>query len=203
MIALQTQDIDIHDDISQSWQEMVDLISEISRVPATLVNRAYPKDLELLVKSNTPNNPFKAKERKRLGIGLYCEAIITGKKQLQINDAMLEPNWRDSPAAKAGMVAYLGLPLSWPNGDIFGTICMLDSQPMQFDNPTKQLLTRFQTIIETDLKRVYQHAQLLQENKHLSQQLNQTSFDIEQLKLQAKQNAFEQIYHANHANDDN
>ncbi|MCL1057250.1 GAF domain-containing protein [Shewanella gelidimarina] len=194
MVTFDTQNIDIHQDISQSWQEMVNLISEISQIPATLIMRTYPKEIEVFISSNTPHNPYQAKERERLGMGLYCESVITGKKLLTVNDATQDPHWSNNPDIKLGMIAYLGLPLSWPNGDVFGTICMLDSQPMQFDNPTKQLLTRFKLVVETDLKRVYQQAQLVQDNQRLIQQLHKKSFEFDQLQKQARQDAFERTY---------
>ncbi|MCL1048656.1 GAF domain-containing protein [Shewanella abyssi] len=196
MAAFDTQDINIHEDISQSWQEMVNLISEISQIPATLIMRTYPKEIEVFISSNSPHNPYKARERERLGIGLYCESVITGKKLLLVSDASKDPLWANNPDIKLGMIAYLGLPLSWPNGDIFGTICMLDSQPNQFDNPTKQLLTRFKTVVETDLKRVYQQTLLAQENQRLSKQLHQKSFEFEQLQRKEQLEAFERTYNA-------
>lgn len=194
MVAFDTLDIDIHQDISQGWQEMVNLISEISQIPATLIMRAYPKEIEVFISSNTPHNPYKAKERESLDIGLYCEHVIAGKKQLTVNDATQDPYWSNSPDANIGMIAYLGLPLSWPNGEVFGTICMLDSQPMQFDNPTKQLLTRFKLVVETDLERVYQQAKLVQDNQRLTQKLHKESFEFDQQQKQARQDAFEQTY---------
>ena len=48
---------------------------------------------------------------------------------------------------------------------------MLDSQPTQFDNPTKQLLTRFKVNIETDLKHAYQQALLDERNDRLTKKL--------------------------------
>ena len=179
MIALDTQEIDINHEICESWQEMVNLVSEISRIPATLVMRAYPREIEVFIASNTPNNPFKAKEREQLGIGLYCEAVITGRKELVVNDATQDPNWAKNPDIKLGLIAYLGLPICWPNGDIFGTICMLDSQPTQFDNPTKQLLSRFKVNIETDLKHAYQQALLAEKNAQLSKKLPSSNHSSE------------------------
>lgn len=179
MIALNTAEIDIHHDICESWQEMVNLVSEISRIPATLVMRTYPREIEVFIASNTPNNPYKAKDRERLGIGLYCEAVITGKKELIVNDATQDPNWDKNPDLKLGLIAYLGLPICWPNGDIFGTICMLDSQPTQFDNPTKQLLTRFKLNIEADLNHAYQQALLAEKSDHLSDNLQSGNHNSE------------------------
>ncbi|QQX79608.1 GAF domain-containing protein [Shewanella sp. KX20019] len=194
MVAFDTQEIGIHADVNQSWQEMVNLISEISQIPATLIMRTYPKEIEVFISSSFPNNPYIAQERERLGIGLYCESVITGKKLLLVSDASKDPLWANNPDIKLGMIAYLGLPLNWPNGDIFGTICMLDSQPNQFDNPTKQLLTRFKSVVETDLKRIYQQTLLERENQRLSKQLHQKSFEFEQLQRKEQQEAFERTH---------
>ncbi|MCK8046733.1 GAF domain-containing protein [Shewanella sp. 1CM18E] len=182
MALLNTKEIRIHDDIGQSWQEIVNLISEISAIPATLIMRLHSYELEVFTRSQTAHNPYTAKERESIGIGLYCEAVINGRKELIVNNALEDPDWCNNPDIKLGMIAYFGMPLHWPNGDIFGTICMLDNQPQQFDNPTKQLLRRFQAIIETDLNKVYQQAKLANENQILSQKLAEQTRELERLR---------------------
>ncbi|MCL1146585.1 GAF domain-containing protein [Shewanella sp. 10N.261.52.F9] len=188
MDNIDTGNINIQDDIGQSWQEIVNLISEISAIPATLIMRLHKQELEVFTRCHCPNNPYTAKERELLGFGLYCEAVINGKKELIINNALSDPQWCNNPDIKLGMVAYFGMPLHWPNGDIFGTICMLDNQPQQFDNPTKQLLRRFHNIIETDLNKVYQQAQLVSENKELLQRLDDAKSEFKKLQQQLNQN---------------
>ena len=182
MALIDTKEIYIHEDIGESWQEIVNLISEISAIPATLIMRLHKQELEVFTRSQTPNNPYTPRERESIGMGLYCEAVINGRKELIVNNALEDPDWCNNPDIKLGMIAYFGMPLHWPNGDIFGTICMLDNQPQQFDNPTKQLLRRFQAIIETDLNKVYQQAQLANENKLLSKKLAEQTRELELLR---------------------
>ena len=49
------------------------------------------------------------------------------------------------------MVFYLGFPLMWPDGEIFGTICVLDSRENQQAAAYQELLAEFKEVIEMHL----------------------------------------------------
>ncbi|MEI7868728.1 MAG: hypothetical protein WCI11_12620 [Candidatus Methylumidiphilus sp.] len=42
--------------------------------------------------------------------------------------ALKDPDWDHNPDIKLGMISYCGLPLTWPDGHIFGTLCILDEK---------------------------------------------------------------------------
>ena len=50
------------------------------------------------------------------------------------------------------MVFYLGLPLAWPDGTIFGTICVLDEKTNEQAITYASLLAEFKEVVESDLK---------------------------------------------------
>ena len=45
-----------------------------------------------------------------------------------------------NPDIKLGMISYLGVPISWPDGEIFGTICVLDRQSNGYSDLYLKLL---------------------------------------------------------------
>ena len=53
---------------------------------------------------------------------------------------------------KHGMSFYLGLPLAWPDGSIFGTICVLDLQTNERAIEYTSLLSEFKVVVESDLR---------------------------------------------------
>src|ERR1700739_3318751 len=50
------------------------------------------------------------------------------------------PSRCSNPDIKLGMTSYLGFPITWPNGDIFGTICVLDSKSHDYNYLYRELL---------------------------------------------------------------
>jgi len=53
------------------------------------------------------------------------------------------------------MISYFGLPLTWPGGNIFGTICILDKQENAYSRLIRDLLTQFRDSIQFSLDRIY------------------------------------------------
>ncbi len=45
------------------WQEIVDLLAEIIRVPAALVMKVEPPNIKVLVSSKSPGNPSLLRDR--------------------------------------------------------------------------------------------------------------------------------------------
>jgi C4-dicarboxylate-specific signal transduction histidine kinase len=56
------------------------------------------------------------------------------------------------PDIKLGMIAYMGLPVAWPNGDIFGTICVLDSTRNEYGRLYSKLLFQCREMLQADLR---------------------------------------------------
>jgi two-component system cell cycle sensor histidine kinase/response regulator CckA len=136
----------------QKWQEIVDLIAEIVQVPATRIMKVEPSVLAIFVASQSKGNPYKRGEKVSLNSGLYCETVIETRKMLIVQDALQDEKWNSNPDIEFGMISYLGLPITWPDGRIFGTICILDNKKNAYSDPKKRLLLQFRDVIESDLK---------------------------------------------------
>jgi PAS domain S-box-containing protein len=145
-------------DITQAtldkWQGIVDLIAKMARVPAALIMRVEPPEIAVFRTSKNQGNPYQAGERAQLETGLYCETVMRERRMLMVPDALADPLWKDNPDVKLRMISYLGFPLSWPDGIIFGTICILDNKANAYDQLTIDLLALFQGIIEDDLQQI-------------------------------------------------
>ena len=46
----------------------------------------------------------------------------------------------------------MGFPVAWPNGDIFGTMCVLDSKPNGYSEQYRKLLFQCREVLQADLK---------------------------------------------------
>ncbi len=156
----------------ESWQRIVDLMAEILDVPAGLVMRVTSEDIEVFVSSHTEGNPYDVGEKEHLlGSGLYCEHVIKTRAPLHVPDALADPQWDHNPDIKLSMIAYHGHPIASPDGDMFGTICVLDSKPHELSAQYDRLIQGFKSYIEQNLELLWRSQQLEHRNRELSEAL--------------------------------
>jgi PAS domain S-box-containing protein len=149
---MNTAEIVIPLDTVGGWQKIINLIAEIFKVPAALIMKAEPSEITVFVSSESEGNPYERGEKARLNTGLYCETVMETRQRLLVPDALADEKWKANPDIKLGMISYLGLPIAWPSGEIFGTICVLDRKSNSFSDLHERLLVQFRDAIESDLK---------------------------------------------------
>lgn len=138
----------------QKWQSLVDLMAQLCEVPAGLIMRALPTQIEVLISSRTAGNPYMAHHKADLGTGLYCETVMKSGKPLLVPNALEDADWNTNPDLELRMVAYLGIPLYWREGELFGTICVLDDKTRKFAARYVDLLWHFKGVIENDCRQI-------------------------------------------------
>jgi PAS domain S-box-containing protein len=136
--------------ILAKWQKLIDLLSFTFDLPATLIMQVNKDSMEVFAKCFTEGNPYSVGESEKMA-GLYCETVIKSESKLLVSNALLDPAWDDNPDIKLGMIAYFGFPLKYPNGDVFGTICVLDDKENTFNKTIEDFLLQVKDIIELDL----------------------------------------------------
>jgi two-component system, sensor histidine kinase and response regulator len=146
---------DIDTILLNKWQNWLDLVARLANIPAALIMKLNEKTIEVYLKSNSPGNPYHKNEEVLLGCGLYCENVIGTRQKLWIPDATTNPLWNtNNPDLDLNMVSYLGYPLYWPNGEVFGTVCILDNKANAFSNDMEDFLFNLKESIESDLELV-------------------------------------------------
>ncbi|MFC0697797.1 GAF domain-containing sensor histidine kinase [Paraburkholderia humisilvae] len=140
------------DETVSKWQEMVDLLAEIVHVPSALIMRVEPPNIKVFVSSESNGNPYERAETVPLNSGLYCETVMKTRRALLVPDALQDDEWKSNPDIQLGMISYLGVPISWPDGEIFGTICVLDRKRNSYNDLFLRLLLRWRDVLEADLK---------------------------------------------------
>ncbi len=135
-----------------TWQDLLNLMTLKMDVAVAIIVRFDPKEMEIFVASQSDKNPFTAGDTKPLDSGLYCEYVFEHRKELLIPNALKDDLWRDSPGAELGLISYLGLPLLWPNGEAFGTMCMMDNKENAFNAGHEQTLMAFKEYIDLYLE---------------------------------------------------
>src|SRR6201989_1845767 len=141
--------IEVPSETSQKWQEFVNLLAEIMHVPSASIMRADPPHIKVFVSSASKGNPC---EPGALDTGPYCATVMTTGQPLLVADALENEAWKANPHVRLGMISYLGFPISWPDGRLFGTICVRDNKRNKYSEPYLKLLLHFRDMLQADLK---------------------------------------------------
>ncbi len=149
---------------TEKWQHLVTLIAQIYDAPG-----AY------IVESNeygfrTVNGCFDGEVDEddsvtARDVNIYCCKILATGQMLYVPDASASSEWDDNPEyTEEGLVSYLGWPIRWPDGRIFGSICVFDRKATFYLNQFIELLSTMADLLEADLLLITQH----EEMRHIS-----------------------------------
>jgi PAS domain S-box-containing protein len=141
-------------EIMRKWQEILDLLADILDVPSALIMRVEPPNIKVFVSSESKGNPYEPDEVACLNTGLYCETVMNTGRPLIVPDALQDEAWKSNPDVKLGMISYLGVPISWPDGEIFGTICVLDRKSNEYSDLYLRLLLQWRDVLQADLRSI-------------------------------------------------
>mgnify|MGYP006285765835 CR=1 FL=1 len=151
---------DITDLYLLKWQNILNITKDIIDIDAALIMKITPDTLEVFVKSENKENPYNVGDSESLGKGLYCETVIGKNEKLFIKNALNSEIWENNPDIDLNMISYYGMPINWPDGETFGTFCILDSKEIELDENKINIFKSFKNIIETDLKSLVKQTEL-------------------------------------------
>jgi PAS domain S-box-containing protein len=168
-----TSEIAIPSDVLRKWQRIVDLLANIVRVPSAVVCKLEPPDdtsYRIVANSNSEGNPFRMDQTFSMDIGTFCETVIKNREPLLVANALEDDQWRSAPEIQVGMISYLGFPVLWPDGRVFGTICVLDDKTNRYSDLYQELLMHCRDVLQGDLDTLLRLGNELEEQRaHLSE----------------------------------
>jgi len=133
----------------KAWQYILDNAAIKCVVPAALIMKVDPPEIEVFLTSKSKGNPYAVGNSELLlESGLYCERVVKTKASLLVPNALKNKEWDKNPDIKLGMISYLGFPILWPNGGVFGTVCILDSKENPYKEVHGKILMLFKQYIE-------------------------------------------------------
>jgi hypothetical protein len=98
----------------------------------------------------------------------FCDATVRQDATLVVEDASTTERFADNPfvAGDPHLRFYAGQPLHAPGGEPIGTLCLLDTQPRDFDDDERKLLGDLALWVQTELanEQELDHAALVQRN---------------------------------------
>lgn len=175
----------IEKNIQDKWQTIINLLAKSLDVPAGLIMMVHRETIEVFLSSETEGNPYHPGDSEHLNSGLYCETVMKTGKELHVPNALKDPDWDHNPDIKLGMINYLGLPLKWPDGETFGTICVLDRKEHHYSEKYRELLSAFCSTIDADLRllvEIQERKMTEEENRKLIAELRQALDNVKQLR---------------------
>lgn len=169
------------------WQRIINMGADILNVKAGLIMKITKSHMEVFLKSQNPENPYPSNGKDKLCNGLYCETVLGTNRELYIENALKTKVWANNPDVKINMISYLGYPIRYPNGDSFGTICVLHDEPLKLKDKHKLFLATLRDSIEKDLllEEKMQEINLLVTKDQLTMLNNRRSIDQKIEKIQA------------------
>lgn len=151
--------------LTRQWQAILNLLADFLDVPTALIMHLEHDSLTVYAKNSSIQNPYHIGDsNKQTAAGIYSELVIE-------NDARLfEAN--SATQGRTDSVNYLGYPLHWPNGDLFGTICVLDTKPHYYSDKQEKLMCQLSAMIEASLELLEKNLELENLSGHLQQLAN-------------------------------
>ena len=165
-------------EIVSKWQEIVDLLAEIVHVPSALIMRAEPPGIKIFISSSPKRKPC---DVVSLDTGFCCETVMKTRQSLLVPDAREDERWKLYPDSDLGLISYLGVPIAWPDGEIFGTLCVCDNKRNEYSGLYLKLMLLWRDVLQADLKTLVarQRAEeALQESEERFRILVQFSFEV-------------------------
>lgn len=141
----------IPEEIMTRWCRLVNIMGRVTDTSAALITQIHPETIEMLISSDSASNPYKVNEVTPRRCGLYCDWVVDQKLPLLVNDAAKDSYWKTNPDMEHNLTFYLGYPLCWPDGEAFGTLCVLDAEDNLSAKKYRDLIEEFQTIVNQDL----------------------------------------------------
>ena len=146
----------------KKWQKTVDLMSRIFNASAGFVIE-YQEDtnFKVTVSSKQSENPYPVGANIPFDTNIFCKHVVLEQKQLYVKNALLDIKWENNPeVTEDGFVSYLGLPITSPDGSLFGTLCVMDFTETNYSEDYLELFKHLREVIEDDLVLIENFSQM-------------------------------------------
>jgi two-component sensor histidine kinase len=142
---------DLPAETRQKWQRLVNHVTMALHQPHSLITRLDRDTLYVLLHNESHDTTLIKYDKFPLGLGVYCETTMTGNSVNFVPDSLANEAWKNNPSVEFSLISYIGVPIRWPDGELFGTLCALGDKPMTNDQVLFEDITLFKSMVETDL----------------------------------------------------
>ena len=134
------------------WQRTVNLMASLFKAPAGFIVQHTEEGYQVTIASQQDENPYGVGGIIPADTNIFCRKIVQTRQELYVKAATQEDEWLTNPeVSEDGFNSYLGVPIFWPSGKPFGTICVMDFAITDYDEPYVELIRQFRDIVQADL----------------------------------------------------
>lgn len=165
----------------EKWQNTVNLLSKLFNAPAGFLVQYTPQGFQTTISSQQESNPYPAGAIIEPEVNIFCRRIVETGHELYVSNALSESCWNTNPEVhQDGFRSYLGVPVNWPDGQPFGTFCVMDYEVTDYGETYFELIRQLKDILESDLTLIdlYQQVQQLAITDPLTELSNRRGFAI-------------------------
>ncbi|WP_017221561.1 sensor domain-containing diguanylate cyclase [Moritella dasanensis] len=135
------------------WQQTVDLIAELFDSACGTIVQLRQNEFNVVVASKNESNFLSKNDTWAWDVDSFCRKIIENQQGVDVQNTLSDPYWKVSPPVVDGKIgSYCGLPIFWPCGELFGTICIIDTKTTDHSPVLIKLLEQCCRLITADLK---------------------------------------------------
>lgn len=141
----------------QRWQENVNLLAKLFHAPAVCVFQTNAQGSQVVATNTGPFELYPTGTFFTREADLFGHVVAEHKRELYVPNANIDICWANhQEVVDDGICSYMGVPLFWPNGLLFGSLCILDQHPSDYRPQFFELLKTFRALIESDLNLMVQ-----------------------------------------------
>lgn len=139
----------------QKWQKTINLLAKMYNAPASFLVQYTQEGFQVTISSEQPSNPYPAGVIVEPETNIFCRRIVETRQPLYVANALTDSYWDTNPEVhNDGFRSYFGVPVFWPNGDPFGTFCVMDYEVTDYNGPYLELIHQLKDLLESDLRLV-------------------------------------------------
>lgn len=127
---------------TEDYDRFTRLATNMLGVPVALVSIVdFDQDRQFFTSAAGLGEPWASLRQTPLTHS-FCKHVVTDGKPLVVADAREHPLVRDNLAIpELNVIAYLGTPVSSPDGTVLGSLCAIDSKPREWSESDLSVLT--------------------------------------------------------------
>jgi PAS domain S-box-containing protein len=134
----------------QTFDRLARLTCRLLQAPTALIS-LVTADRQVLMGAHGLPEPWVSSRQSPLSHSI-CQHVVSGKVPIIIADARSHPLVRDNSAVRELLaVAYLGVPLLGPDGEILGAVCAMDSTPRDWSEDDIETLSVLSQAVTSEI----------------------------------------------------
>lgn len=135
-----------------SFEKLIRFGSTTIGVPIAFVTVLdYEQSGQFFASDQGPSRPWTT-QRQMSSTHLFCQHVVATEQPVSVSDARVDPLVQDNLALlDRNIIAYLGAPVSAPDGQIVGALCAIDDQPREWTPQNLSILTDLAVLVSDQI----------------------------------------------------